>query len=176
MSYSCTENIVKIIKSHNKKLTSVEKPETLPCNCRNKQSFPMDGKCRSTNVIYRCDVTAPNLPTKSYIGLTEGEWKLRYNNHKQSFKHKKHAKSTTLSAHIWDLKENHHVTPLLYWSIIKTAPAYSNLTKRCLLCLHEKLAIITFPKPDELLNKRSEIISKYRHKNKFLMANYKSKD
>ena len=60
---------------------------------------------------------------------------------------------------------------------MKSVPAYSNRTKRCLLCLHdEKLAIITFDKQNELLNRQSEIISTCRHENKFLIANYKSKD
>ena len=49
-------------------------------------------------------------------------------------------------------------------------PAYSNITKRCPLCLQEKLAIISYEKPEELLNKRSELISKCRHQNKFLIS------
>ena len=125
VSYSCTDNMEKVIKSHIKKLTSKENAETPLCNCRAKHNCPMNGKCRSTNVIYRCDVTAPNIPTKTYIGLTEGEWKLRYNNHIPSFTHKKYTKSTTLSTYVWDLKENHHLTPSLSWSLMKSVPAYS---------------------------------------------------
>ena len=41
--------------------------------------------------------------------------------------------------------------------------------------LHEELEIINYSRPDELLNKRSELISKCRHANKFLMRNYKTK-
>ena len=53
---------------------------------------------------------------------------------------------------------------------------YSNITKRCSLCLHEKLAIITYPYPDELLNRRSELVTKCRHENKFLLKNFNSND
>ena len=53
---------------------------------------------------------------------------------------------------------------------------YSNITKRCSLCLHEKLAIITYPYPDELLNRRSELVTKCRHKNKLLLKNFNSND
>ena len=53
---------------------------------------------------------------------------------------------------------------------------YSNITKRCSSCLHEKLAIITYPYPDELLNRRSELVTKCRHENKFLLKNFNSND
>ena len=48
--------------------------------------------------------------------------------------------------------------------------------KRCILCLGEKMAIITFPEQQKLLNKRSELISKCRHENKFLLHYYESND
>ena len=176
VSYSCTQNIGRIIKAHNKKLSTPPVPESLPCNCRRKAECPLNGDCRKTSVVYKCEVFSPDLPKKVYIGLTEKDFKTRYNSHTQSFRNKKYANSTTLSAHIWDTKENHHVTPTLKWSIIKRAPAYSNITKTCSLCLAEKYEILKYPLKEELLNKRSEIISKCRHMNKFLMANYKTKD
>ena len=48
-------------------------------------------------------------------------------------------------------------------------------SKRCLLCLNEKLAI-ALHKDDNMLNKRAEIIRKCRHKNKYMLACYDSKD
>lgn len=43
---------------------------------------------------------------------------------------------------------------------------------RCDLCLAEKVKIMR-KDPELLLNKRSEMVSKYRHKNKFILANIK---
>ena len=40
--------------------------------------------------------------------------------------------------------------------------------KKCILCLHEKLEIVNYPHPEELLNKRSELVSKCQHTNKSL--------
>ena len=40
--------------------------------------------------------------------------------------------------------------------------ALLNVSKKCLLCLHEKLEMINYPRPEELLNKRCELISKYK--------------
>ena len=165
-----------IITSHNKKLTFKPNTNILPCNCRDKQTCPLDGKCRSKNIIYKCAVSTTNKPTKVYMDLTENEWKKRYNNHKQSFSNKKYAKSTALSSYIWEVKDKQQTPPTLTWSIMKSVSAYSNLTKRCRLCLYEKFAIINYPNEHELLNKRSELISKCRHENKFLLINYSSND
>ena len=65
--------------------------------------------------------------------------------------------------------------PSLKWSIIKSVPAYSNISKKFQLCLQEKFEILNYRNPNELVNKRSELISNYRHVNKFLLSNYKSK-
>ena len=74
------------------------------------------------------------------------------------------------------MKDKYDITPNLKWSIIKTVPGYSNISKRCMLCLHEKYEILNYPDQEELLNKRSELVSKCRHINKFLLSNYKSND
>ena len=73
-------------------------------------------------------------------------------------------------------KKRKGVTPALTWEVIRTVKAYSNITKRSSLCLHEKLAIITYPYPDELLNRRSGVVTKCRHENKFLFKNFNSND
>ena len=39
-----------------------------------------------------------------------------------------------------------------------------------------KLEIVNYPHPEELLNKRSELVSKCRHANKCLLNNYKAND
>ena len=61
--------------------------------------------------------------------------------------------------------------PTLKWSIVKSVPSYLNISKKCLLCLHEKLDIVNFEDQDHLLNKRSELISKCRHAIKYLLRN-----
>ena len=59
---------------------------------------------------------------------------------------------------------------------MQQAAPYSNISKECLLCLHEKLPIALYPNHEELLNERSEMISKCRHLNKFLLMNFNSND
>ena len=144
-------------------------------NCKENQNCPLEGNCRTTSVVYKCEVTAENQPKKVYIGLTEKEFKQRFNGHNQSFNNSKYKNSTTLSTHIWSLKKQ-NIKPVLKWSIVKHAKAYSNTMKSCILCLQEKLEIICYKNKPELLNKRTEIISKCRHMNKHILANYKSND
>ena len=67
-------------------------------------------------------------------------------------------------------------TPTLKWYIVKSVPSYSNIRKSCMSCLHEKFEILTYPNQDELLNKRSELVSKYCPINKYLLSNYKIND
>ena len=128
----------------------------------------MNGKCQAQNVVYKCTVSAIlNFPKRAYLGVAEGDWKQRFCNHKKSIKNK----SFKLSSYLWDLREKHNVFPTLTWSVVKSVPGYSNISKRCLLCLTEKVLIATYENPEQLLNKRSEVMAKCCHNNKFLLSN-----
>ena len=68
------------------------------------------------------------------------------------------------------------ITPAVIWEVLRTAKAYSNITKRCSLCFHEKLVVITYSYPDELLKKRSDLVTKCRREDKILLKNFNSND
>ena len=174
VSYCCTQNVASIIKSHNKKLINTSTKSTLPCNCRKKHEFPLDGKCRAKNIVYKCTAPLDRYPSKVYLGTTEGDFKQRFYNHRMSFNNEDYFKDTTLSKYVWEIKRKLKIMPSLKWSIIKSVPAYSNISKKCQLCLQEKFEILNYPNPNELLNKKSRLISKCCHVNKFLLSNYKS--
>ena len=176
VSYSCTRNIHQIISSHNKNIVSTNKESKADCNCRIKTNCPLNGNCKQESVLYKCTVTTISEPTKVYLGVTEGEFKDRFYKHQSSFNNKTYANSTSLSKYIWERKEQFNETPALKWEIVKSFPAYSNKTKSCNLCLQEKLAIITYPEQQDLLNKRNELISKCRHENKFLLKTFNTND
>ena len=89
----------------------------------------------------------------------------RYRNHIKSFTHEKYSNETELSKHIWHLKQN-KTDFTIKWSITKKSISYTGGSKRCNLCLEEKLNILK-EKDNCLLNKRSEIISVCQHKNRF---------
>ena len=66
------KNMSKIIKGHNKKVTS--KPHDLrpKCYCRKKAECPMERNCLLNDVVYKYEVTIP-LPKKVNLGIVEGE-------------------------------------------------------------------------------------------------------
>ena len=115
-------------------------------------------------------------PQKVYCGLAEGKWKKGYYNHKKSFNHKEYLFETTLSSYAWHLKEILDVTSNLKRSVVRWSKPYSNISKKCLLCLYEKLVIITYPRQHELLNKQSELKCKCCHENKYILENFRVND
>ena len=116
-----------------------------------------------------------NIKQPVYLGIVEGNWKHQLYNHRQSFKDKKHKNDIALSSYLWDLKENHNKILKLTRSIVRFAPGHSNISKRCLLFLHEKLSILTYRNPAELLRNRSKLMSKCCQENKCLLINYEGK-
>ena len=111
----------------------------------------MDGKCRSEDIIYKCVVTATGHPRKVYLGTAEGNFKQRYYNHKKSFRNWKNANETSLSKCIREMKDKHNINPNLMWCIVKCSRlGYSNISKKCMLCPHEKYEIINYPHQEEL--------------------------
>ena len=58
------------------------------------------------------------------------------------------------------------------WDIVRHAIPYKCGTRKCDLCLTEKLLILQGNETN-MINKRSEIISKCRHGNKFKLKNMK---
>ena len=175
VSYSCTQNFEQIIKSHNKKILTPPQNTKSGCNCKNKENCPLNGMCINHDVIYKCKVTA-NESEKFYIGATAGEWKKRYRNHVKSFTNCKYRDETSLSIHNWKIKETLDQFPKIEWSIVKSCQPYSTISKKCSLCLNEKLHIIRNLSNPNILNKRSEATSKCLHEDKYLLKNYKDKD
>ena len=175
VSYSCMPNIKSAINSHNRKiLHSPVDNQSRTCNCINKTDFPLQEKCLSENTLYQADISSENFQTKIYYGISETKFKTRYSNHKKSFNHEKHKNDTQLSNELWKVKASKE-EPVLVWKILGQYEASNVNTKRCLLCLNEKLQIAIY-RGNNMLNKRTEIISKWRHRNKYTLASYDSMD
>ena len=171
ISCSSVPNVKNLIKQHNSKILNKDQNKIQrSCNCRMKESCPLDGKCLHQCMVCKAEVTT-NTTYKEYYGTSEGEFKSRYNNHTQSFRHISHIDDTELSKYLWTLKANgtdYH----LKWNIKSYPSRYKCGTRRCDLCLKEKM-IIVLADPKVLLNKRTALISKFRHRNKFILNRVK---
>ena len=77
-------------------------------------------------------------------GHTAGEFKTRYNGHTSPFRSSKYKHATELSKFVWHLKDR-NIKYSIKWRILAKCNSYSNKTKRCQLCLHEKFLIIYQP-------------------------------
>ena len=127
-----------------------------------KNNCPLDGKCLTKCVVYKATVTETDTKKQeTYIGLTENEFKTRFNLHKSSFKLEHKRTTTTLSDHIWKLKKN-NTDFNIKWEIIKNVKPYAPGEKICKLCIS---------KPS--LNKRTEIFGHCVHRKQFLLNNIK---
>ena len=78
------ENVKSLISGHNKKILSKlnhkNDQEDKTCNCRDKDSYPLSGKCLQGNVVYKATITS-QIETKVYIGSTGGQFKKRWYAH-----------------------------------------------------------------------------------------------
>ena len=123
-------------------------------------------KYLTPNIVNQADITN-NVENERRVdlGLSETPFKDRYRNHVRDFNNEIHYNKAGISKYVWDLKrisKEPHVT----WTIV--CKVYGNTKRKfCRLYLKEKLLIIKFPNQDILLNKRSELISKCRHKKNF---------
>ena len=176
VSYSCMPNIKSNITSHNQKvLAAHNSPKQTPltqCNCNNAESCPLKGECLTPAVVYKADVKPSNEIEKNYFGISEPPFKGRWQDHNTSFKYPKYKNKSKLSSFVWQCKEKRKGYNIK-WSILKKCKPYRPGSKRCYLCLSEKLFIINGN--ENMINKRDELVNKCRHVDKFLLYNYKEK-
>ena len=176
VSYSSLPNFSSIINSHNKKILrqremALPKPQ---CNCRVKESCPLNSDCLQSSVVYSCKITSNNTtedsphywPYRKHIYTFKDRLYKRIN----SFKCETKKNSTKPSNYLWDKKKDKQEISFR-WYIKEKAKSYSPVPKRCKLCLSEKYHILFSEK--KLLNKQNEIILKYRPVNKQKLGNSK---
>ena len=138
ISYSCMPNLERRIDAHNKSILRErpQQPEKM-CNCRSKPDCPLKGECLTTNVIYQATVETSDTK-ETYIGLAGDRFKTRYNNHTCSFRDNSKSNSTELSKYIWSLKDK-NINYTVNWKVMGRAKTYSNMGKKCNLCLMESI-------------------------------------
>ena len=168
ISYSCTKNIKAIIQTHNAKILNSDIDTPPPnCNCQKKKKdqCPLNGNCQGqVDVVYHAKLLEGE--EKEYIGSTV-DFKKRFYSHNDSFRNPKNKNSTTLSTHIWE--NGLGPEPKIKWSILTKATSYRKGNRQCDLCLTEKVHIMRNLDNKNCLNKRSELATRCRHKEKFLL-------
>ena len=137
------DSMENVIKQHNRKIRKTEPVAQNQCDFRNKASCPLEKNCRATNVVYSAVVSHTDRRerhvSKTYIGVTEPEFKKRYNVHVHTFNNRGTPNDTSLSKYIWNLKDKGNTGFQIKWSILQRAPGYNKTSKTCGLCFTEHL-------------------------------------
>ena len=166
LSYCCMPSLGRILKGHNKSVLEPKREEmgSKKCNCNDTTTCPLQGNCLQNNDVYKANVKTVMGTTHPYIGLAE-IFKPRWYDHNKTFRDRRYKDSSELSKLVWDLKDK-NIDYQIEWTILKRSNSYQAGSKLCNLCLDEKLCILKSP---DCINKRTELISKCRHKRKFLV-------
>ena len=78
---------------------------------------------------YTREYVKTNNSVKHYIGATEGTKKQRIYNHNLPFTNRNYSSNTSLSSHIWYLKDI-NISPTITWEILKLVPSYNKTLKK----------------------------------------------
>ena len=165
------------MKQHHSKINSKlvrnnDQEQVKECNCsrKYKNNCPVQGRCQEKSVVYKAVVKSEN-ESKIYYGSTKNEFKTRFLQHMSSFNTNLTKSSTTLAKYVQDLSKR-KIKYKISWSIKAKAHTFSSGSKKCDLCITEKLTIL---KADQktLINKRDELLSKCPHKRAFYLSSIK---
>ena len=179
LSYSCTKNVAAHITSHNLKL--LKGPTAEPgCNCRDKDSCPLEGKCLMDAIVYQGTIQTNNQnPDFAYYGSTANTFKERYNGHLFNLRHPD-TPGTALSSKAHELDTSQPPIPYeIKWSVVNKCYPLTPGHPLCDVCITEKTRILLkhkgpppeLPKNCQVLNVRKELFAKCRHKAKFMLMN-----
>ena len=141
ISYPCIPNIKSKSCTHNKKILSTPvNHNTRKCICINKYTCPLNGNYLLENILYIVKIKSDkkNYQPRNFKEISEKTFKKRYENHKRSFNINRPKDDIKLSVEHWNLEaanSNSKVTRPLKSQF----SAYKPQSKRCSLCLNEKL-------------------------------------
>ena len=169
-------NIKSKISTYNKNI--LNKPvnqNTWKFNCVNKNTCPLNGYCLLENILYIATIKSDkkNYQPRNYKEISEKTFEKRYKNHKKSSNVNRYKNDMKLSVEHWNLKAGNY-NPKVTWAVKNQFSAYNPHSKRCSLCLNEKFEILE-DKEKNLLNEKSEVMSKCRHQNKYMLWTLTSK-
>ena len=140
-------NFSQVIASHNSKVRNQKQNRESPgCNCqKGPEQCPLNGACKTSSLVYGAKVTnTRTLKSEFCTGVIARRFKDRYYEHQSNSRHIEERHKTTLSDHIWKLKEKDEPYSVSWW-VIDRGRAFNPSTKTCNICLKEKYHIMFKP-------------------------------
>ena len=161
-----------VIKQRNHKVLSTIKNVDRLCNIRNKDNCPPDGKSLCRHVSFTRLMSSRIRTIKSTLVLVIENLNLdtitTYVHFAIDITNKKH----NFLKHIWK-RQDKGINFTVKWSVAAYTLTYRCGSRRCHLCLTEKY-LIARANHKNLLNKRTELISKCCHRNTYIFKNIKT--
>ena len=158
------------LKNHDKKIENNNNTTETnsQCNCRDKSTCPYMENC-----LKKCGIQS-HCKDKQ---LNKIPYRLNGGNRQRIYAHKVMFSNKKEIIELYKHTFGNWNTRTLHWAItrevIKSAPAYNKISRRCLLSLH------LFKSPTHqqytLLNYKSKIISKCQHEKKHLLSQFDPK-
>ena len=162
-------NMGSLVSTHNTRLLMEDKvQQSQGCNCIDgPDTCPLTpAECQKDNVIYVASVSTQNS-TEHYTGLTGDTFKKRWYKHNATFNNVGDRNKTTLSDHIWNLKEQGKPYEIK-WDIVDRAKTFNPVNRKCRLCLKE-IFYIMFRPESATLNSRKELFNTCRRRKQKLL-------
>ena len=121
------------------------------------------------DIIYEAKIKVEGGVEEKYLGSCATTFKERFRNHKKSFELERYKTDTSMSVFVWERKKEGKKVDVEF-KVVKKAKSFTPESGRCQLCLEEKYLINKAKENGEsILNKRSEIFAKCRHRSRFLL-------
>ena len=98
--------------------------------------------------------------------MVDTAFKEGYRKHIRDFRNQHYEKTTELSKYIWRLKKK-GIEYTIHWKVLSHIKGFYSL------CLTEKLWLIKYLDDVNLLDKKSESITKCRHEKKLMISSVK---
>ena len=137
ISYSCLTIITSIINAHNRKILYHSPTiSRRTCNCINIPHCRLQQKCLSNNILYQANITLLGKNSEPKFTTVFMKQHLKSLNHRD----RNRKSDTELSNDIWKIKDNKRGASIT-WEILGRHKPYNTSSKRCSLCLNEKLKI-----------------------------------
>ena len=88
------DNMAEVINYHNKHVASKkDQGNRNLCSRQNHDNYPLENKCVTFKIVYSTKIiTDKKQPSKIYLGMSETEFKTRFNNHQIFFRYGKDKK------------------------------------------------------------------------------------
>ena len=172
VSYCGTKNMAARLNKHNRRiLENKQGNEASGCNCQKSQknNCPLNGECLAGPIVYKAIIGSNESEKKIYYGLAGNTFKQRFYGHKSSMTHRSKSDATELSKQYWNLKSKGQ-SPVIEWSIAARTHKYKSGATFCDVCTTEKM-LIAYGDQNLMLNRRTEIFSKCRHRAKYKLKN-----